>query len=345
MLTILEGDPGVGKSTVSIAIVAAVTTGAKLPGASPRPPADVVLFTYEDDLAAVVRPRLDAARADLNRVHIVTGIVGEDRLPVFPTDTARLAAVVRETGAQLVVIDPLAAALSAAVDSHKDQDVRGALTPLVKLAEETSAAVLIVRHFTKSANGRAIVAGGGSIGIAAAARSVLAVHLDTDDPARRVLAMVKCNVAPLSVSRIFCVATASNGHPQIEWIGESALSADALIARRAEAESSDDPSGGIDEWLRLFLAGGPILKGDVMRAAKLEGFSERSVYRAAKRLAVLQKRGGFAKELRSWWSISTSSSASSASSAAACVIGENGENGEKALQLQSDTRTPADPKA
>jgi archaellum biogenesis ATPase FlaH len=315
MLTILEGDPGLGKSTLALSIAAAVSAGYALTGSVARPAADVVLFTYEDDLGAVVRPRLEAAGANLDRIQIVRGIVGNDRLPVFPTDLPRLADLVRDCAARLVVIDPFTAALSTAVNSYKDQDVRSALSPLAKLAAETSASVLIVRHFPKSSSGRAIAAGGGSIGIAAAARSILALHSDADNTDRRVLAVVKSNIARIAPSLSLRIAINSTGHPLIDWLGESPLTADGLAAHRAFTAPPEESALGVDEWLRRLLHGERMLQKDVMKTAHGEGFSPSATYRAARRIGAVQKREGFGKDLKSWWSLATSGSATHAISA------------------------------
>jgi AAA domain-containing protein len=172
MITLLDGDPALGKSTITIDLAARVTTGAPMPlttadDSKPGIIGDVVILTAEDHLGATVRPRLDAAGGDARRVHVLTGIAraaDPDAPIVLPTDVAELETVIRDNKARLVVIDPLMAFLGADIDSYRDQDVRRALAPLAKVAAATGAAIIIVRHLRKSA-GAALYRGGGSIGI------------------------------------------------------------------------------------------------------------------------------------------------------------------------------------
>jgi AAA domain-containing protein len=308
-LTVVEGDPGLGKSTLTLAIAAAVSGGAPLPGMGElAEPSDVVLVTYEDGLADTLRPRLDAAGADVTRVHAIQGVdQGEaiERLVQFPIDAPGVFEFVREIGAQLVVIDPLSASLSGETDSYKDQDIRRVLAPMARFAEETGAAVIVVRHLTKSSSGRAIVAGGGSIGIAAAARSVLAVHQDPDapdDPSARVLAVVKCSLAMRAPSLSFRLTADPRQAVRVAWTGESKHSADGLSALRLE-QSEGGSDREIDTWLRSELEGDPVDRKEVFRRASESGFSSRSTERAANRLGVHRSQSGFGKEKRSLWSL------------------------------------------
>jgi hypothetical protein len=309
-LTVLEGDPGLGKSTLAIAVAAAVSQGTALPGGRPVTPAPVVLVTYEDGLADTIRPRLDAAGADASLVYAIQGMTssrGEpERLACFPQDAPDVFDAVRTLGARLVVIDPLSAALAGTTDSYKDADIRRALAPMSRFAEETGVAVLVIRHLTKSA-GRAITSGGGSIGIAAAARCVLAVHEDPDRPGdsgARLLAVVKSNLAERPPTIAFRLASEPGQAAHIEFAGESHHTADGLAALRGDVEGGADAAREIDEWLRSYLADGAQDRREVFRQAEKSGFSARSLDRAAQRLGVHRVQSGFGKEKRSEWSLS-----------------------------------------
>jgi len=135
-LSVLKGDPGLGKSLLTIQLAAAVSTGRSntLPGWESRPPADVRVCDLRGRLGDTVRPRLDAAGANCSRIRVVKGIIGErdgrEGMFSLPGDVAELQAMVMATHAALVVIDPLSASLSSAVDSYKDQDIRRALAPI-----------------------------------------------------------------------------------------------------------------------------------------------------------------------------------------------------------------------
>jgi hypothetical protein len=293
-LSLLDGDPGLGKSTLLFDLAARVSRGEALPGDdATRAPAGVVILSAEDGLADTIRPRLDAAGADLSRIVALTGIAeGPDRaerLPQFPGDIQALEATLREVGAALVLIDPLMAYLGGDVDSHKDQDVRRALGALARVAESTRAAVVIVRHLNKARGGSALYRGSGSIGIVGAARSALLVARDPDAKDAeelRVLAPIKSNLGPPAPSLRFRVVGAPNGAARIEWHGASPHRADDLVAEPTSAEERDAVSEATDT-LREILKDGPVRSDEVKRQAKSAGVAERTLWRAKGRLRVV----------------------------------------------------------
>jgi RecA-family ATPase len=139
-LTVLDGDPGVGKSTLTLTIAAKVTTGSPFPDGARPDPADVILLSAEDDIGDTIRPRLEAAGADLERAWVLPDVQedGEPpRPPELPADLDRLEALVKDQAAALVVIDPLMAFLAGAVDAHRDQDVRRVLARMAYMAART----------------------------------------------------------------------------------------------------------------------------------------------------------------------------------------------------------------
>jgi putative DNA primase/helicase len=307
-LSILEGDPGLGKSTLSIAIAAAVTRGYGLPGMATTAPADVILITYEDDLADTIRPRLDAAGADLDRVHtfyLKETSSSTERYLSLPRDIPELRSVVEEKQARYVIVDPLVAALSAETDSYKDADIRRVLAPLAQLAEDTRAALMGVRHLNKARGGRAIASGGGSIGIAAAARIVLALHPDPDSPEHgRVLAIVKSNLAKMAPSVAFALATQENGCARVAWAGTSNHSAETLTALRSD--ENGETTGALreaEEWLAAQLEEGPMTRRDLQKAAQDAGHGWRTVERASERLKTSKQSKGFGRSKASVWSL------------------------------------------
>ena len=139
-----------------------------------------------------------------------------------------------ENKATLVVIDVLNAYLGHQVDGHRDQDVRHALMPLAKVAERTTAAIVVVRHLNKSGVNNPLYRGGGSIGITGAARSILLTAPDPDDNsrARHVLATTACNLAPPSPALAYrLVPSPGNGTVAcVEWEGRSAHTSRSLLA-------------------------------------------------------------------------------------------------------------------
>ena len=186
-LTLIEGNPGIGKSLLLLDIAVRVTTGRGMPDGQRGDldgPGGVVLLAGEDGLADTVRPRLDAAGGGPpSRRRTRRG--GGRRWCRRPARTAARHRGVREAiqrvGAKLVIIDPLSAYLGDDVDPCKDSSVRCALTPLAALAEDTDAAIVAVRHRVKSSATPALYEGQGSIALAAAARQVLCVAPHPDD--------------------------------------------------------------------------------------------------------------------------------------------------------------------
>lgn len=329
-VTVIEGDPDLGKSTLTLALAASVSAALPLPDGTRVNPADVLFVTYEDGVADTIAPRLIAAGGDPEHVHVLDGVTdeGEERLMSFPKDMEALEREIRATGALLVVLDPLGAALAASTDANKDSDVRRALAPLARLAERTGVAIVIVRHLAKGARRNAIIAGSGSIGIGAAARVVLVVHPHPEDPQKRVLSVVKCNVARHAPSLVFYLVDAGNGAARIVWDGISPLSANDLTAVR-----SDDPGdrGATEEaryWLReLLTKRGEAPKRELLEEGKKEGITQRTLERAKDLAGVKHYRDGFGAPVMWYLPPFSPTKRSLANAATAGASGENGENG------------------
>ena len=295
-LTILDGDPGTGKSTISIDLAARVSTGQPMPGdTTSRPPTGVVLLSAEDGLADTIRPRLDAAGADAARVVALAAIVNADgieRLPSLPGDLARLEDAIRANDAALVVVDVLMAYLDRAINAHRDQDVRGALAQLAAVAEHTGAAILVLRHLNKSSGGPAIYRGGGSIGIIGAARSALVVGRDPDDETRMVLAVAKANLAPTASSLAYRIVD-RDGVGAIDWGEVTAHTAAELLAARSEATAEERTA--LDDARVLLaecLANGPVSAKEVRAEARSAGVANRTLDRAKAALHIVARKVG-----------------------------------------------------
>jgi hypothetical protein len=209
MVNVLAGPPGVGKSTILYDLDARISQQGRT----------VLIITAEDHLAAVVRPRLEAAGADLNLVVIVTAPF------VLPDDVARLEALVREHDAAMVTLDPLVAFLGDGVNTHRDHHVRRVLAPLGDLAERTRAAVVPVIHTNKGMSSDPLMRISGSIGFTAAARSIIAAAEDPNDDNRRILAVVKSNLAKFPPPLAYRLTQENLGNgietSRVEWLGEA----------------------------------------------------------------------------------------------------------------------------
>jgi hypothetical protein len=273
----------------------------------------VVLLSAEDGLADTIRPRLDAAGADLDRVVALTGVryldpeAGEilERMPALPGDVSRLRYAVDQVDAALVVIDPLMAYLGGDVNSYRDQDVRRALAPLSAMAQATGAAVILVRHLTKGGGANALYRGGGSIGIIGAARIGFTVARDPDDDQRVIVAGTKANIATIPPSLAYRLTNApEHGCARVAWepapVGYTAMD---LLCAAAETPDERGDRRDAAEWLRCYLVdeGGSAAVADILKAARVEGISDRTLRRARSSIGASAQRAGF--PARSVWQI------------------------------------------
>lgn len=295
-IALLEGPPGLGKSTAALDIAARVSTGAPMPGATERrEPAAALIASVEDGEADTIVPRLRAADADLSRCH---SFRYRDRLPTLPDDIGDIERVIRAYHVRLLVLDPLMALLGSETNSYRDQDVRRALGPLAQMADETGCAVLVIRHLNKAQGGPAIYRGGGSIGIAGAARSVLVVGADQDDEALRHLAVTKSNLAARADTLTYRLECA--GHrladidvARVNWTGTSELTADQLVNQSAATDEEQGELADAMRWLEGELADEERESTEITRAAKAAGIRVRTLERARRKLGVDTRRKGF----------------------------------------------------
>jgi len=303
MLTLLIGDPGLGKSLFTCMLAAQLSRGDLLGAPSPT-----LMLTAEDSLGATIRPRLEAAGAASRHIFaykLLRDDGCEDAI-VIPDDLDQLASLIAQTGARLIVIDPLGAHLPGTINAWQDQSVRRALAPLGRIAEETDCAVLAVLHLNKKDSSDALRRINGSTGFGAAARSVLLFASDPDDPDpenghRRVLSHEKCNVGALASSLLFEVQPillpATDGEPEatsarLYELGESPRRAGDLLG----SGDGDHERSALDEakdFLREELALGPRPTKDVRAAAREAGVAEETLKRARRVVCHKPKKCGF----------------------------------------------------
>ena len=299
-LVTLDGDPGLGKSTLAVELIAHITTGDDWPdGTALEYSGPVLVLSAEDGLADTVRPRVDAAGGDSTKVISVDGVpVGYDDdgneilRPLTLADTGAIEAAIVEHGALLAVVDVLMAFLPGGTDSHRDQDVRRVLSQLSTIAARHGCTFLFIRHLTKgSGKGDPMYRGGGSIGIIGAARLGLAVAKDPDDDDRRVLAVVKSNLAKMAPSLAYRLEeTPPLDVARVIWDGETEHTAADLL-RSSSDDGERSPYSQV--WLAAFLQDGRRPSTEVKSAAGLEGIRERTLQDAAKRIGVVYTNAGF----------------------------------------------------
>ena len=180
-ITMVDGDPGLGKSTAMIELAARITRGEALPDGEKGRPRGVVIMSAEDGIADTIRPRAEVAGADLRHIRILAE-KADGSLPTIPEDIPLIEATLMAMDAALLVVDPLVAFLGWKVNVSRDQDVRRALAPLKAMAERCGVAVVLLRHLNKQLLTNALYRGGGSIGIIGGARFGLMFAYDLEDP-------------------------------------------------------------------------------------------------------------------------------------------------------------------
>lgn len=282
-LVMIEGDPGDGKSILTVDLAARWTTGASMPDGSPGgAPFPVCMVSAEDDMEDTIVPRLTAAGADLGKVWLYPHGSSAELPFEFASDLPALERKIVEVGAKAVVFDPLPAFLASGVDTNNDMSVRKALYPLRALAARTGAAVIVVRHLNKGGSGsKAVYRGNGSIAFTGAARCAYLVAADPDDPAGRLFACVKTNISRKPPTLRYTIEVGHDEVPYLAWHGVADLSAqDALDGARHESTESEAENGRrkVREYaiafLRDLLANGPRTWPEIVAAGREDGYTE-----------------------------------------------------------------------
>ena len=285
-ISVIDGNPGVGKSTLTIDLASRITTGRTMPDGTPGAEGHVVLVNIEDDIAKTVKPRVIAAGGDPEKITVLREVElhdGKTRPFRLPDDAGLIVEEMKRNGAKLVVIDPLMAFLSAKVNAYSDQHVRAALNPLALAAQELDAAVVIVRHPTKNRDRSAMEAGGGSIGIIGTARAGYYVAQSPENDLDIIFASTKANLARKPTSLCFRLDDGRNGHPVIRWTGPSTVTAEAL---RPQPTQRPRPISRAADFLVDMLQDGPRPQPELEAAAVAEGLTWSTVKRAKKQLGV-----------------------------------------------------------
>ena len=298
-LTLFAGDPGLGKSMLTGAMAAHVTTGRAWPvDRSACPQGSVIMASAEDDLADTIRPRLDAAGADPHLVHVLNMVTEIDdngdtfqRAFSIEKDIPRLEAVIREhSDCKLITVDPISAYLGK-VDSHNNAEIRAVLAPLADMAQKYSVAVVGITHFNKSSAG-ALYRAMGSLAFVAAARAAYAVTKCKDDPDRRLFLPLKNNLGDDKTGFAYTIQTGDNGAPYVAWEPEQVT----VTADEAMAPGTDEEAPALREamdWLIEELRHGMVKVKDLQKVARDAGLSWRTVRRAKDRIGVKSEKRTF----------------------------------------------------
>ena len=283
-VTIVQGDPGEGKTTMVLQIIAKLTKGeAVLSSDSDESaleektmalePANVIYQTAEDGLGDTIKPRLLSAGADCSRVMVI-----DDDDQALTMMDARLEEAIIQTKARLVVLDPIQGFLGTDVDMHRANEIRPLMKRVAVLAEKYHCAIILIGHMNKNSNGKSSYRGLGSIDFQAAARSVLIVGRIKDEPEIRVLCHVKNSLAPEGKS----IAFRLDKDTGFEWIGEYDISADDLLSGDNRGQKIHEAKG----FLKEILVSGSVAQTKVAEEAESRGIKKKTLWNAKKELEI-----------------------------------------------------------
>lgn len=272
-ITIIQGDPGEGKTTLVLQIIASLTKGTSVLEDKETEPINVIYQTAEDGLADTIKPRLLKANADCSRVLVI-----DDRdIPLTMLDI-RLEQAIAETKARLVVLDPIQGFLGTGVDMHRANEIRPVMKHISELAEKYKCAIILIGHMNKCSMGKSTYRGLGSIDFQAAARSVLIVGRIKDEPEVRVVCQTKNSLAPEAKSIAFRLSE-ENG---FEWIGEYDVAADDLLSGTAKGTKKQTAM----DFLETILSGGQMQQTAIMQLAEEKGISQKTLRNAKEALDI-----------------------------------------------------------
>lgn len=282
-VTIVQGDPGEGKTTMVLQIIAKLTKGESVLPGSDEPvlegktmaldPVNVIYQTAEDGLGDTIKPRLLAARADCSRVMVI-----DDNDQALTMMDVRLEEAIIQTKARLVVLDPIQGFLGADIDMHRANEIRPLMKHVAVLAEKYHCAIILIGHMNKNSNGKSSYRGLGSIDFQAAARSVLIVGRIKDEPEIRVVCHVKSSLAPEGKS----IAFRLDKDKGFEWIGEYDISADDLLSGGNRGQKIHTAK----EFLQEILASGSVAQTKVAEEAESRGIKKKTLWNAKKELEI-----------------------------------------------------------
>ena len=271
-LSVLQGNPGEGKTYFAMHLAAACTNGKLLPNMERLEPFNVIYQTAEDGLGDTVKPRLIEAGADLDRVLVI-----DDSDVQLTLSDERIEKAIIENNARLVIIDPIQAYLGADVDMNRANEVRPIFMRLGQVAQRTGCAILLIGHLNKAAGMQSLQRGLGSIDIAAAVRSVMFIGKLKHDPTMRILTHEKSSLAPPGVSLAFSLGDEGG----FRWVGEYDITADEMLSG-IEPQRETKTQQAKDLICTLLAGGKQVLSEDIDKAALERGIPGRTV-RDAKR--------------------------------------------------------------
>lgn len=279
-VTIIQGDPGEGKTTMVLQIIAKMTRGETILSengeekeTTEKDPVNVIYQTAEDGLGDTIKPRLLAAGADCSRVLVIDD--GEQPLTMLDN---RLEEAIVCTKARLVVLDPIQGFLGAEVDMHRANEIRPLMKRVSVLAEKYHCAIILIGHMNKNNAGKSSYRGLGSIDFQAAARSVLVVGRIRNEPEIRAVCHMKSSLAPEGKALAFRLDK-ENG---FEWIGEYEIDADELLSGNNQGQKLVEAKA----FLKEILTNGQVPQKEILEEAERRGIKSKTLWNAKKALNI-----------------------------------------------------------
>lgn len=280
-ITVVQGDPGEGKTTFVLALIALLTKGEPLPEEENcAAPINVIYQTAEDGLADTIKPRLLSVSADCSRVLVID----ENEVELTLSDE-RLEQAIKKTNAKVIVLDPIQAYLGGDVDMHRANEIRPIMKRLALLAERTGCAVILIGHMNKMGGAKSAYRGLGSIDIRAAVRSVLVVGRVKDEPTLRIVAHDKSNLAPEGKS----IAFELDPDTGFAWKGYCETTVDELLCGNGSLLSK---TAQAEKLLKDLLSEGEMLSEEITNQAKELDISNRTLKIAKQNIGVKSFRKG-----------------------------------------------------
>lgn len=278
-VTIIQGDPGQGKSTLALNLAAIVSTGGYIPLTDTRIPQSTVVYqNSEDGIDDTICPRLKNYGADLDRVAYI-----DETDMTLAMDDARLDQVLAETGARLMILDPIQAYFNGNTDMNRASGIRPVMSKLAKLAQKYNCAIVLIGHLSKAKGMNELYRGLGSIDIPAAARSVLLVSTMQDSPSERIMVQIKSNLAPLGASVIFRI----NGNAPIKWLRKSKITVEEIIEDASEPMTKEQRAEAI---IYRLLKGGQQPSTVVLAECEKNGISIRTAKSAKLKMNIVTNK-------------------------------------------------------